>query len=151
MTNPGDQLRALAAERILVFDGGYGTAIQNHGLGERDYRGTLELTDDQKGNNDLLSLTRPDIIEGIHTAYLEAGADIVETNTFSSTEISQADYGCEHLVKDINIKSAEIARRACDKAEAQRRQETLCCRFHRPDQQDAVAVTGRQRPRLSRN
>lgn len=118
MTGPGEQLRAIAAERILVFDGGYGTAIQNHGLGERDYRGNLELTDDQKGNNDLLSLTRPDIIEGIHTAYLEAGADIVETNTFSSTKISQADYSCEHLVWDLNVKSAEIARRACDKAEA---------------------------------
>ena len=106
MMNPGDQLRALAAERVLVFDGGYGTAIQNHGLVEQDYRGDLELTDDQKGNNDLLSLTRPDIIENIHTAYLEAGADIVETNTFSSTQISQADYSCEHLVWDLNVKSA---------------------------------------------
>jgi 5-methyltetrahydrofolate--homocysteine methyltransferase len=118
MMNPGDQLRALAAERVLVFDGGYGTAIQNHGLVEQDYRGDLELTDDQKGNNDLLSLTRPDIIENIHTAYLEAGADIVETNTFSSTQISQADYSCEHLVWDLNVKSAEIARSACEKAEA---------------------------------
>ncbi|VAW03971.1 5-methyltetrahydrofolate--homocysteine methyltransferase, partial [hydrothermal vent metagenome] len=117
--NAREQLTALAAERILVFDGGYGTAIQNHGLGERDYRGTLELTDDQKGNNDLLSLTRPDIIEAIHTAYLNAGADIVETNTFSSTQISQGDYGCQHLVWDLNVKSAEIARTACNKAEAQ--------------------------------
>ena len=118
MTSAREQLQKLAAERILVFDGGYGTAIQNYRLGERDYRGTLDLTDDQKGNNDLLSLTRPDIIEAIHTAYLEAGADIVETNTFSSTEISQADYGCEHLVRELNVKSAEIARTACDKAEA---------------------------------
>jgi len=118
MTSAREQLQKLAAERILVFDGGYGTAIQNYRLGERDYRGSLELTDDQKGNNDLLSLTRPDIIEAIHTSYLEAGADIIETNTFSSTEISQADYGCEHLVRDLNVKSAEIARMACDKAEA---------------------------------
>ncbi|MEM8918035.1 MAG: homocysteine S-methyltransferase family protein [Pseudomonadota bacterium] len=118
MTSPAEQLREIAADRILVFDGGYGTAIQDHGLGERDYRGTLELADDQKGNNDLLSLTRPDIIESIHTAYLEAGADIVETNTFSSTEISQADYGCEHLVRDLNLRSAQIARKACEKAEA---------------------------------
>ncbi|MEO9601523.1 homocysteine S-methyltransferase family protein [Parasphingorhabdus sp.] len=118
MTSAREQLQKLAAERILVFDGGYGTAIQNYGLGERDYRGTLELTDDQKGNNDLLSLTRPDIIEAIHTSYLESGADIIETNTFSSTEISQADYGCEHLVRDLNVKSAEIARSACEKAEA---------------------------------
>jgi len=118
MTSAREQLQKLAAERILVFDGGYGTAIQNYRLGEEDYRGSLDLTDDQKGNNDLLSLTRPDIIEAIHTAYLEAGADIVETNTFSSTEISQADYGCEHLVRELNVKSAEIARAACDKAEA---------------------------------
>ena len=118
MTSAREQLQKLAAERILVFDGGYGTAIQNYRLGEEDYRGSLDLTDDQKGNNDLLSLTRPDIIEAIHTAYLEAGADIVETNTFSSTEISQADYGCEHLVRELNVKSAEIARTACDKAEA---------------------------------
>ena len=118
MTSPREIFHKLAAERILVFDGGYGTAIQNHGLSESDYRGALDLTDDQKGNNDLLSLTRPDIIESIHTAYLEAGADIVETNTFSSTKISQADYSCEHLVWDLNIKSAEIARAACNKAEA---------------------------------
>jgi len=118
MTNAREQLQKLAADRILVFDGGYGTAIQDYRLGERDYRGSLDLTDDQKGNNDLLSLTRPDIIEAIHTSYLEAGADIIETNTFSSTVISQADYGCEHLVRDLNVKSAEIARAACDKAEA---------------------------------
>ncbi|ATW03999.1 homocysteine S-methyltransferase family protein [Sphingorhabdus sp. YGSMI21] len=118
MTSPREQLTKLAEERILVFDGGYGTAIQNYRLGEDDYRGSLDLTDDQKGNNDLLSLTRPDIIEAIHTSYLESGADIIETNTFSSTEISQADYGCEHLVRDLNVKSAEIARAACDKAEA---------------------------------
>lgn len=118
MTSISDEIRAIAAKRILVFDGGYGTAIQAYSLGESDYRGTLELTDDQKGNNDLLSLTRPDIIEEIHTAYLDAGADIIETNTFSSTRISQADYGCEHLVRDLNIKSAEIARTACEKAEA---------------------------------
>ena len=118
MINAREHLQKLAAERILVFDGGYGTAIQDYRLGEQDYRGSLDLTDDQKGNNDLLSLTRPDIIEAIHISYLEAGADIIETNTFSSTEISQADYGCEHLVRDLNVKSAEIARAACDKAEA---------------------------------
>lgn len=119
MNNPGERLLEIAKERILVFDGGYGTAIQNHNLGERDYRGKLELSDDQKGNNDLLSLTRPDIIEGIHSAYLAAGADIIETNTFSATEISMADYGCQHLVKDLNLESAKIARAACEKAEAQ--------------------------------
>ena len=92
------ELRALAADKILIFDGGYGTSIQKHGLTEADYRGDLDLPKDQKGNNDLLCLTRPDIVEGIHAAYLEAGADMVETNTFSSTKIAMADYGAEHLV-----------------------------------------------------
>ncbi|MEQ9661137.1 MAG: homocysteine S-methyltransferase family protein [Parasphingopyxis sp.] len=117
MTSKAEQLRAAARERILVFDGGYGTAIQNHKLGEDDYRGDLDLSMDQKGNNDLLSLTQPKIIEGIHLDYLRAGADMVETNTFSGTRISMADYGCEHLVPDLNRKSAEIARRAADIAE----------------------------------
>ncbi|WP_343546845.1 homocysteine S-methyltransferase family protein, partial [Sphingobium yanoikuyae] len=83
--NAEQKLRALAAEKILIFDGGYGTSIQKHGLTEADYRGDLDLAKDQKGNNDLLCLTRPDIVEGIHTAYLDNGADMIETNTFSST------------------------------------------------------------------
>ncbi len=110
--------RAAAAERILVFDGGYGTAIQKHGLSEADYRGDLALPLDQKGNNDLLCLTRPDIIEGIHAAYFAAGADMVETNTFSSTTIAMADYGCEHLVREINLAAARLARKAADEAQA---------------------------------
>ncbi|MCW3846124.1 homocysteine S-methyltransferase family protein [Sphingomonas sp. LB-2] len=110
--------RAAAAERILIFDGAYGTAIQRFQLTEADYRGDLDLSHDQKGNNDLLCLTRPDIIEGIHTAYFEAGADMVETNTFSGTRIAMADYGCEHLVREINLTAAKIARAAADKAEA---------------------------------
>jgi 5-methyltetrahydrofolate--homocysteine methyltransferase len=103
----------------LVFDGGYGTAIQRHRLGETDYRGSLDLAKDQKGNNDLLSITRPDIIGGIHDAYLAAGADMIETNTFSSTRVAMADYGCEHLVRDINLQSARLARACADRAEAQ--------------------------------
>lgn len=118
MTGAREAFVARAAEQILVFDGGYGTAIQKHRLEEADYRGNLELTKDQKGNNDLLSITRPDIIGSIHTAYLEAGADMIETNTFSATEISMADYGCEHLVRQINIESAKLARQCCDAAEA---------------------------------
>jgi len=110
--------RAAAAERILVFDGGYGTSIQKFKLEEADYRGDLDLPMDQKGNNDLLCLTRPDIIEGIHTAYFDAGADMVETNTFSSTRIAMADYGCEHLVRDINVAAAKLARGAAEKAQA---------------------------------
>lgn len=112
------EFRALAARRILVFDGGYGTAIQKHGLSEADYRGSLDLPMDQKGNNDLLCLTRPDIIEGIHTAYFDGGADMVETNTFSSTRIAMADYGCEHLVREINLAAAALARKAADAAQA---------------------------------
>jgi 5-methyltetrahydrofolate--homocysteine methyltransferase len=110
--------RAAAAERILVFDGGYGTAIQKFALSEADYRGDLDLPMDQKGNNDLLCLTRPDIIKGIHAAYFDAGADMVETNTFSTTRIAMADYGCEHLVDEINIAAAKLAREAADEAEA---------------------------------
>jgi 5-methyltetrahydrofolate--homocysteine methyltransferase len=115
---PRELFTKRAAERILVFDGGYGTAIQTHKLQEADYRGDLELDKDQKGNNDLLSITRPDIIGGIHDAYLAAGADMIETNTFSSTRVAMADYGCEHLVRQINVESALLARASADKAEA---------------------------------
>lgn len=110
--------RDLAARKIMVFDGGYGTAIQAYGLTEADYRGDLDLTRDQKGNNDLLCLTRPDVIGAIHGAYFDAGADMVETNSFSSTRIALADYGCEHLVRELNLAAARLAREAADKAQA---------------------------------
>jgi 5-methyltetrahydrofolate--homocysteine methyltransferase len=113
-----DQFRALAKEKILIFDGGYGTSIQGYKLSEADYRGDLDLAKDQKGNNDLLCLTRPDIVEAIHTAYLDAGADMIETNTFSGTRIAMADYGAEHLVRELNIAAAKIARKATDAATA---------------------------------
>jgi 5-methyltetrahydrofolate--homocysteine methyltransferase len=116
--SPRDAFIARAAQQIMVFDGGYGTAIQGYRLSEADYRGSLELTHDQKGNNDLLSITRPDIVGAIHTAYLDAGADMIETNTFSGTKISMADYGCEHLVRELNVQSAKLARDCCDAAEA---------------------------------
>ncbi len=115
---PRELFTARAAQQILVFDGGYGTSIQTHKLGEADYRGDLDLAKDQKGNNDLLSITRPDIIGGIHDAYLDAGADMIETNTFSSTRVAMADYGCEHLVQRINIESALLARDCANRAEA---------------------------------
>src|ERR1700753_2194222 len=88
-------LKAAAAKRILVLDGAMGTMIQSLKLTEADYRGTRfkDWPRDLRGNNDLLNLTRPDDIRGFHTAYLKAGADIVETNTFTSTSIAQADYG----------------------------------------------------------
>ena len=109
------RLYAEAAGRILVLDGAMGTMIQRHRLGEEDYRGERfrESAKDLKGNNDLLSITRPAIIRDIHLAYLEAGADIIETNTFSGTTIAQADYAMEDAVYDINFLSAKLAREAC--------------------------------------
>ena len=112
-------LRRLFESRIAVLDGAMGTMIQTYGLGEADFRGTrfAKHPHDLKGNNDLLSLTRPDVIEAIHSAYFEAGADIVETNTFNSTSISQADYGTESAIADLNTAAVALARRAADKAQ----------------------------------
>jgi len=107
-------LLAEAAKRILITDGAFGTEIQNYKLAEADYAGDLDLGHDQKGNNDILALTKPEVPEAIHRAYFEAGADIAETNTFSANRISQADYGAEHLVRDINLASARLARRVAD-------------------------------------
>lgn len=103
-------------ERILVIDGAMGTMIQRHKLEEADYRGEQfkDWHTDVKGNNDLLSITQPKIIEGIHKEYLEAGADIIETNTFSSTVIAQADYDMQSVAYEMNIASAKCARRAAD-------------------------------------
>jgi 5-methyltetrahydrofolate--homocysteine methyltransferase len=114
------RLRALAAKRILVIDGAMGTMIQRFRLSEEDFRGDRfkDWPRDLKGNNDLLSITRPDVIYDIHSQYLDAGADILETNTFSSTFVAQADYGMEELAYELNLESAKIARRACDAAEA---------------------------------
>tara|TARA_R100001591_G_scaffold118632_1_gene143113 strand:- start:7875 stop:8882 length:1008 start_codon:yes stop_codon:yes gene_type:complete len=104
-------------QRILILDGAMGTMIQRYDLNEDDFRGKrfTESKKDLKGNNDLLSLTRPEIILEIHEKYLEAGADIIETNTFSGTSIAQADYGLEEVVYELNKVSAEIARKAADK------------------------------------
>ena len=113
-----ERLLAAAAERILLTDGAFGTEIQNYKLDEAAYAGTLGLPHDQKGNNDILALTRPDIVDSITRAYLAAGSDIVSTNTFSANRISQADYAAEHLVREINLASARIARKAADDAEA---------------------------------
>ncbi len=113
-----DRLRAAAAARILVKDGPYGTAIQGLGLVEADYRGDLALPLDQKGNNDLLNITRPADIAAICDAYVAAGADVLATNTFNANRISQADYGAEHLVGDINRAAAAIVRACADRAAA---------------------------------
>lgn len=111
-----DQLHDAARERILIIDGAMGTMIQRHKLEEEDYRGTrfADWKRDVKGNNDLLCLTQPDIIEGIHREYLDAGADIIETNTFNAQTISMADYGMEELAYEINVEAAKIARKAAD-------------------------------------
>jgi 5-methyltetrahydrofolate--homocysteine methyltransferase len=116
-----DELRAAAASRILVKDGPYGTAIQALGLGEADYRGTLTLNRDQKGNNDLLNLTRPGDIAGIARAYVDAGADVLATNTFNANRISLADYGAEHLVREVNLAAARILRGVVDAVDDGRR------------------------------
>ncbi|MFZ5941054.1 MAG: methionine synthase [Bacteroidota bacterium] len=109
-------IKAVLQERVLVLDGAMGTMIQRYKLTEEDYRGTRfsKHPSDLKGNNDLLSLTRPDIIRAIHEAYLEAGADIIETNTFNATRISQSDYHTEELVYELNYESARIAREVAD-------------------------------------
>ncbi|UJB21325.1 MULTISPECIES: homocysteine S-methyltransferase family protein [Lysobacter] len=131
------------AQRILIMDGAMGTMIQQHELAEADYRGErfaqgydrlyaprdehggehahgegCGCERDQRGNNDLLTLTRPDIIGDIHARYLAAGADLIETNTFNSTTISLSDYGLEHLARELNLEGARLARKACDEAEA---------------------------------
>ncbi|MGZ8610771.1 MAG: homocysteine S-methyltransferase family protein, partial [Actinomycetota bacterium] len=108
-----DRIDALLFERILVLDGAYGTAIQDRDLSDEDYRGERfrDHPRDVKGDPDLLNLTRPDVIEGIHRSYLEAGADILTTNTFTSTAIAQADYGLEDVVYEMNRAGAEIAGR----------------------------------------
>ncbi|MCI6822421.1 MAG: homocysteine S-methyltransferase family protein, partial [Bacteroidales bacterium] len=102
--------------RIYLLDGAIGTMIQRFQLTEADFRGNVmaESKTLQKGNNDLLNLTRPDVVREIHRRYLEAGADFIETNTFSAQRISMADYGCEHLCTRLNIEGARLARAEAD-------------------------------------
>ena len=121
-----EALEQALRKRILILDGAMGTMLQSHELDEQGFRGERFEHGhdghvhahagecDLKGNNDLLSLTRPEIIRGVHDAYLEAGADLVETNTFNSTRISQADYKLQHLAGELNREGARIARAACD-------------------------------------
>jgi len=133
-----EALQRMLRERILVIDGAMGTMIQQYELQEADYRGArfadgydghhapgdhthgegCGCVRDQRGNNDLLSLTRPEIIREIHTQYLDAGADLIETNTFNSTTVSLEDYKLQHLARELNETGARLAREACDAAEA---------------------------------
>ena len=119
MSTRSSRLQALQQalkERILILDGGMGTMIQSYKLEEEDYRGArfADWPQDVKGNNDLLLLSRPDIIQAIEKAYLDAGADILETNTFNATQVSQADYGMESLVYELNVEGARLAREVAD-------------------------------------
>jgi len=111
-----ETLEDLLARRILIVDGAMGTMLQRHKLTESDFRGERFAAhgSDLQGNNDILVLTKPDVVRGVHDAYLEAGADIIETNTFNGTTISQADYAAEPLVHEINVEAARIARAAAD-------------------------------------
>ncbi len=124
-------LQRALSERILIIDGAMGTMIQRHRLEEADYRGERfadgydsahvhdgQCGHDLKGNNDLLLLSKPEVIAGVHTEYLEAGADLVETNTFNATSVSQADYHLQHLVYELNKEGARVARACCDAMEA---------------------------------
>ncbi len=124
------KLESALAERILIIDGAMGTMIQRHDLQEADYRGERfvggfdsahahgeQCGHDLKGNNDLLLLSKPEVIAGVHTEYLQAGADLIETNTFNATAISQADYHLEHLVYELNKEGARVARACCDAIE----------------------------------
>ncbi len=111
------QLPAILAQRIAILDGAMGTMIQRFKLTEAQYRGERfkDFARDVKGNNELLSLTRPDVIGDIHAGYLAAGADLIETNTFGATSVAQDDYGMGSLAYEMNVESAKIARAACDK------------------------------------
>jgi 5-methyltetrahydrofolate--homocysteine methyltransferase len=106
--NVAQQLRAAAAERILIKDGAYGTQVQNRRLREADYAGSLGLSRDQKGNNDLLNLTQPELVGDICRSFADAGAELLATNSFNANRISQADYGAENLVREINTAAARI-------------------------------------------
>ena len=111
------QLEALLQERILIIDGAMGTMLQRHKLQEADFRGErfARHHKDLKGNSDVLALTRPDVLSQVHEAYLEAGSDIIETNTFTSTSIAQADYDLQSAVRDMNVQAARLAKAAADK------------------------------------
>jgi 5-methyltetrahydrofolate--homocysteine methyltransferase len=113
----GAALPALLQQRIVIIDGAMGTMIQRHKLTEADFRGPRfqDHTKDLRGNNDLLVLTRPDVVGGIHEAYLRAGADIIETNTFGATSIAQEDYALPQIAYELNVAAARLARAACDR------------------------------------
>ena len=113
------KLEETLCQRIMILDGAMGTMIQSHKLSEEDFRGKKFETHDSelKGNNDLLSITQPKLIQSIHRSFLDAGADIIETNSFNSTSISMADYKMEEFAYELNFSSAKIAREVADEKE----------------------------------
>ena len=124
-----EKIENILKNRILLLDGAMGTMIQQYNLEEKDYRGDIFANHKSslKGNNDLLSITKPKIIEKIHTQYLEAGADIIETNTFNANKISQADYNLENYVFDMNFQSAKIAKNAIKKFNEKSKEPKFVC------------------------
>ena len=145
---PDRLLRELLAQRILVLDGAWGTMLQGAGSTDADYRGERfrDHPREVAGDPDLLNLTRPDIVLDVHRAYLDAGADITTTNTFTATSIGQADYGLEDAVYDMNVEGARLARQAATR----RGRAALRRRLHRAAQPDALAVAEGRRPGLPR-
>ncbi len=145
-------IEEILSDRILILDGAMGTMIQCYKLTEADFRGERFKGSQSllKGNNDLLSITRPDIIGEIHREYLAAGADIIETNTFNATAISLHDYHMSHLATEINLSAARLAREAADEYTLKTPDKPpFCCRLHRAYQQDSINESAGGEPNVS--
>ena len=143
-----EALTQVLRERILVLDGAMGTLIQGFGPGETEFRGErfADWGQDVGGNSDLLNLTQPDMIRSIHRQYLEAGADILETNTFTATSIAQLDYGMQDLAHEINVAGARLAREVADELSTPDRPRFVAGSLG-PDQPHRLDLARRQRPR----
>ena len=138
-------LKELLSQRIVILDGAMGTMIQQHKLEETDYRGSdLPIKpSDLKGNNDLLGITRPDVIQSIHRDYFEAGSDIIETNTFNSTSIALADYGMESLAHELNVATLACTGRS-RRSDGTSGATLFCCGSAWPDQSHGIHIAGRE-------
>ena len=148
-----ENLEQLARERILIMDGAMGTMIQQEKLEEGDFRGDhfKNHSTELKGNNDLLCLTRPEIIRNIHRAYFDAGSDMVETNTFNATSIAMADYNLEEIVPELNRAAAKLGEGGSRRSHGQRSLPSpFRGRSHWPDEPNGFSLPGRQRPLLAK-
>ena len=145
-----ERLKRLPGERVVLLDGAMGTMIQQRKLDEAGFRGERLRghARDLKGNNDILTLTRPDVVSDIHRAYLAAGADIIETNTFNSNAVSQADYGTQALVPELNYRAARLARARRRRVRAHRRRAALRRRRAGSHEPHELALPRRQRSGL---